>query len=277
MWPDKMVRLGKSLVQHGPLSNRAYLMDLDPADCPEIAPRLKNLAVQKGYTKIFAKVPDSLAKPFAEAGYQTEAFIPGFYRRQDGARFMGMYLEEKRSSCRNKELAQKVLRTSNKKRGSSGSSLAPGYRIRAMTPENIPAMAELYSLVFNSYPFPIFQPDYLEKTMQDNVSYFGVLCGENLAGLASAEKDMSSLAAEMTDFATLPGHRGRNLAGALLEAMGTHMTKAGIKTLYTIARSGSFGMNITFARAGFQYAGTLTNNTHIAGSIESMNVWHRTC
>ncbi|MDD2310679.1 MAG: hypothetical protein PHH91_13970, partial [Desulfuromonadaceae bacterium] len=38
----------------------------------------------------------------------------------------------------------------------------------------------------------------------------------------------------------------------------------------------SFGMNITFARDGYSFGGTLTNNTNISGSLESMNVWYKT-
>ncbi|HOM70936.1 MAG TPA: putative beta-lysine N-acetyltransferase, partial [Armatimonadota bacterium] len=48
-----------------------------------------------------------------------------------------------------------------------------------------------------------------------------------------------------------------------------------MKTAYTIARSLSYGMNITFAKQGYQYAGTLTNNTNICGHMESMNVWYK--
>jgi len=44
---------------------------------------------------------------------------------------------------------------------------------------------------------------------------------------------------------------------------------------YTIARALSAGMNVTFARAGYDYGGTLTNNTNICGQIESMNVWYK--
>ena len=35
------------------------------------------------------------------------------------------------------------------------------------------------------------------------------------------------------------------------------------------------GMNITFAKHGYHYAGTLNNNTNICGRIESMNVWYK--
>ena len=34
-------------------------------------------------------------------------------------------------------------------------------------------------------------------------------------------------------------------------------------------------MNITFARQGYAFSGTLYNNTNISGNLESMNVWHK--
>ena len=46
----------------------------------------------------------------------------------------------------------------------------------------------------------------------------------------------------------------------------------GIKTVYTIARAVSYGMNITFAKQGYVYGGAPFQNTHISGSIENMNI-----
>ena len=62
------------------------------------------------------------------------------------------------------------------------------------------------------------------------------------------------------------------LAGLLLGRMEIEMLKKGITTLYTIARAYSYGMNITFARSGYIFSGTLPNNTQIAGGLETMNV-----
>jgi hypothetical protein len=58
--------------------------------------------------------------------------------------------------------------------------------------------------------------------------------------------------------------------------MEKHMIDNNIITSYTIARAKSPGMNITFARNGYEYSGTLINNTQISGKIESMNVWLKT-
>jgi hypothetical protein len=57
--------------------------------------------------------------------------------------------------------------------------------------------------------------------------------------------------------------------------METKMKKEGILLAYTIARAISRPINGTFAKAGYQFAGMLTNNTNICGSLENMNVWYR--
>jgi putative beta-lysine N-acetyltransferase len=87
--------------------------------------------------------------------------------------------------------------------------------------------------------------------------------------------DKENRNAEMTDFATLPEHLGNGLAVHLLNFMEPEMQKRGIATLYTIARAISPGMNITFAKCGYIFGGTLINNTQISGSIESMNLWYK--
>ena len=73
----------------------------------------------------------------------------------------------------------------------------------------------------------------------------------------------------MTDFATHPSHRSQGLASFLLYEMEQEMTKRGIKTAYTIARSVSYGMNITFAKHAYTLAGTLINNTNISGASKA--------
>ncbi|MFO7981956.1 MAG: putative beta-lysine N-acetyltransferase, partial [Desulfuromonadales bacterium] len=77
---DVKEKLGKSDVQHGPFSNRVFLMKLDESDFPDIIQRLDALARSQKYTKIFAMVPAYARGAFAADGYVEEARIPGFYR-----------------------------------------------------------------------------------------------------------------------------------------------------------------------------------------------------
>lgn len=136
-------------------------------------------------------------------------------------------------------------------------------------------LSRVYQEVFATYPFPIDNPDYIRKTMRDNVVYFCILKGSDIISVASSEMDKESLNVEMTDFATLPEYRKNGFAAFLLEKMEDEMRYKGIKTSYTIARAMSYGMNITFSKLDYRFAGTLIKNTDICGHTESMNVWYK--
>jgi putative beta-lysine N-acetyltransferase len=273
---DRIETLGRSRIQHGKYNNRIYLMKLSRSDLPEILPQLDRLARNRSYSKVFAKVPESATPPFCRQGYRVEAIIPNFFQGAEDVIFFGRYLERERQQEKKPELVKKVLAAA-KARASSDMTphLPETFRMKRALPEDASAMAEVYRQVFATYPFPIHNPDYLVRTMKENVAYFGLWHGERLVALSSAEMDLAGQNAEMTDFATLPDYRGQGLATFLLAEMEADMNTRGIRTAYTIARAYSYGMNITFARNGYTFSGTLTNNTNIFGGLESMNVWYK--
>ena len=111
--------------------------------------------------------------------------------------------------------------------------------------------------------------------METHVEYFGCEVFGRLIALSAAEMDTENENVEMTDFATLPTWRGYTVSMHLLATMEETVRTRNIKTTYTIARSSSPEMNITFARSGYRYGGRVVNNTNISGHIESMNVWYK--
>ena len=274
---DRIENLGHSTIQHGPRSNRVYLMKLDRRDLPTIVAQLDDLAYRRGYTKLFAKVPADLAADFITRDYRQEASIPGFYQGKVGALFLSKYLDPARARPDDPNALAKVLALAHDRArsGQANCTLPEGLSLISCGPEHADEMSRVYQEVFPSYPFPIHDPAYLRETMTSHVDYFGVVKDERLIALSSAEMDLSGANVEMTDFATLPAHRGQGLARCLLQEMETAMVKEGIRTAYTIARALSLGMNITFARGGYCFSGVLINNTQISGAIESMNVWHK--
>ena len=162
-----------------------------------------------------------------------------------------------------------------KAKTSSPSIPSSKYDLRKAEPKDIDQICTVFSQVFDSYPFPIFDPNYIKKTMEEHVDYY-VACENNkIISVSSAEIDAENKNAEMTDFATLPEFRSQGIAQTLLQQMERDMKNKGILLAYTIARALSPGMNVTFAKQGYHFAGTLVNNTNIAGKIESMNVWYK--
>jgi putative beta-lysine N-acetyltransferase len=136
-------------------------------------------------------------------------------------------------------------------------------------------MSRLYRQVFDSYPFPIHDPAFLSSAMAADTRFFCIREAGRIAALGSCEMDPENGTVEMTDFAVAPGHRGKGLAGRLLVHMESAMTCRRMRMAYTIARSASPAMNITFKKSGYRFAGALCNNTHIGGRIESMWVWYK--
>src|SRR5690554_161635 len=267
-----------SLIQHGKLSDRIYLIKLAKEDYPEIIVVLDELAEKYNYTKIFAKVPADCKDGFLVKGYNEEAFIPTFYRGREGASFLGKYFSSSRAKEQHEETLKAVLQVAFKKAAAAQqnmTALPPGFSYVLAQQDDAVEIAQLYGAVFDTYPFPIDEPQYIINTMNKNSLYFCIRYKGKLAALASSEMDVAAKNVEMTDFATLPGYTGQGLASYLLHKMESEMQKRGLKTAYTIARAYSYGMNVTFAKRGYHYGGTLINNTNIGGRIESMNVWYR--
>ena len=271
---DSVTRLGNSLVQHGPANDRVYLMKLDRDDLPDIVDDMQRLGREQGYTKLFAKVPADAADHFTERGFVNEARVPGMRRGDTAACFMSRYLSRRRAVPSDPARLADVLEVAERK-SRKPVVAAPGPEVIRLGHDHAEALAGLYGEVFDSYPFPITDPGYIRESMDADVAFFGIEAEGMLVAASSAEMDMKWKCAEMTDFATLPAVRGKGAAGRLLARMDESVRARGIRTAYTIARAASYGMNTVFARAGYRFGGTLHNNTQIAGSLESMNVWHR--
>jgi len=241
----------------------------------EITAELIKMANQNGYTKIFVKIPQKMSEPFLLEGFQIEAMIPGFYTDNDSCVFLAYCLCKERAERKNLKQYRDILSLACSNRQTPKKRLPErAFKIRRCCKSDIPKMVNIYKVVFPTYPFPIDSPDYLEETMESHVYYYCVEYNDEMVALSSAETDIESQSAEMTDFATLPDWRGHGLSGHLLRFMESDLGHS-IQTAYTIARAKSIGMNITFARHDYIFSGRLTQNTHISGDIESMNVWYK--
>ncbi len=264
------------LIQHGKENNRVYLIKPGQTITKKVIDYIETLASENNYTKIFLKIPLSEQKEFINMGYTREGFIPRFFKGTEDCCFLVKYLDESRSKLIDKNEIESVISASlAKKTCSRKLSLPEGFEFQSLNPDDAENIASLYQKVFKTYPFPIFDPKYIQKTMSENIIYFGIKKNDELTALSSAEIDYDNLNAEMTDFATHKEYRGKNFSLYLLQKMEDKIRNLGIKTTYTIARSLSYGMNITFAGNNYNFGGILVNNTGIYGRIESMNVWYK--
>ncbi len=275
---DTTTRLDGAVIQHGKLNNRVYLMDIGEADTHELIRQIDTLAKLHEYSKIFASVPITKAAAFLQSGYIAEAKIPKMYAGKTTGLFLCKYLHAERKDEPFAQHYRMITTLANSKASNRPADLPDGVEMVKCTVKDVKEMAALYGEVFSSYPFPIDDPAFLKEEITTGRTIFaGISEGGKLVSLAAAElaADADKLHAEMTDFATASEKRGSGHAYHLLGFLEQELGKIGIKTAYTIARAASIGMNVTFARQGYTLSGRLKNNTDIAGTIESMNVWYK--
>ena len=268
---DSIETVYGSIIQHGHHNGRIYIMHLGTKDVPCLIDILDKMAVEKGYEKIFAKIPADRWKAFEEAGYIKEAIVPGFFNGIRDGLFIAKFFSRARQEAADPGNYGQMGRVSFT--GRRANAVVP--QIVACSPADALDLAAIYRRTFKSYAFPIFQPEYIERMMRKNGFYYCIRVKNSIVAAAALEIDSTCMACEMTDFATVPEYRGRGLAGSLLDRLDDEARLRDIKTAYTIARADSDGMNRVFLTRGYRYAGRLINNTQIDGRIRSMNVWYK--
>ena len=268
---DQVETIYGSLIQHGPHNNRIYVMQLNAEATTHLIPILERMAVDRRYRKITAKIPASRWKEFSAAGYHREATVPRFFNGRADGLFVAKFFSPLRQRP-GKRIEGPAL--PDRQENNLCPANAP-ISIVACRPSDADVLSRLYRQVFDSYPVPIDQAQYLKQAMRNNVAYFCIQVSQRIVAAASVEMNPVDQYGEMTDFATLTAYRGKGLAGKLLDRLHDKSRRQRLKTAYTIARSDSPGMNRVFEKNGYQFAGRLINNTQIGGCIRSMNVWYR--
>lgn len=264
-------------VYFSPLNQRIQVLEYEADDAEKMVASLADGAREAGFGKVFLKAPFHQKDKLEAAGMTAEATINGYFAGQPAV-VMSVFLNEDRRSRPFADEEAEILKTIRSRQADpSAKELPAKYEMAIARPADSLELALLYGRVFDSYPFPITDAEYLVSTMESNVVYRIVRDGVGeVVAAASAETDPKHRNAEMTDFATLPSQRGLGLAKHLLAALEDDMDERGIHNLYTIARARSAGMNRVFYNRGYDWTGTLVNNCHIAGQFEDMHIWCKT-
>ncbi|WP_242771946.1 putative beta-lysine N-acetyltransferase [Brevibacillus parabrevis] len=254
-------------------NRRVKLHEYDRTRISEYDELLKQVGTKSAATKLIVYGKKQDVGEWLARGYRQEGIIDGFFQGQN-AYMLTAYLTEERATSAAPELAEEILALSLAKAGPGEEKPLPeGYRMRPATEADAEELAKLYGLVFATYPTPMDDPAYIQKTMQEGTVYFVVERDGQIACAASAEVSERMGSAEMTDCATHPDHAGKGLLQPLFHALEHKMEEAGIYYLYTLTRAQSAGMNVTAAKMGYEYRGRLINNCTIFSGFEDMNIW----
>lgn len=271
---DLIENIHGSTVQHGPHNDRIYVQHLAPDQVGALLPELEQMVATRKYGKIFAKIPSTSWPQFQAAGYSIEAVIPRFYYGKTSCCFVAKFFYNRQRTDEDFTNLQTIIKDEKTLHNGAAGRISQ-FQVELCTTTDAEELASFYSTLFESYPFPVFDPGYLREIMGENVNYYCIRVENKVVAAAATESNRSEKYAEMTDFATVPDWRGKGLAACLLSHMNTEIRRSGIATAFTIARAASFGMNRVFRNCGYSYSGLLINNTQIGGEIQSMSVWYK--
>lgn len=154
-------------------------------------------------------------------------------------------------------------------------SLAEKYSMRYAIESDAPQMADLYKTIFETYPTPMNNPEYIVECMRKNVHFTVIEHNNKIVSACSAEIMSEFKSAEISDCATLPEHRGNSLLSTQFICLEKLMKEMKIKTLFSYSRALSLGMNLVNKKLGYRYGGCLIKNSNICGNLENMNVWYK--
>ncbi|PKM58152.1 MAG: putative beta-lysine N-acetyltransferase [Firmicutes bacterium HGW-Firmicutes-3] len=274
---EKVILMGRSKVQHGQHNDRIFVDDYKHALDPYLIDQLDLMVEDHEYGKIIAKTPKAAKIKFIRNGFDQEGKIPGFYNGKKACFFMAKYTNSDRKVVKNKDELTAIVQEAKKKISNINdlNTIKEGYNMKLLDLRDAKMIADIYDQVFKTHPYPIEDPSYIIDKMGHETLYFGLFKHDELIGVSACCVNFHEENVEVTDFAILPKYRGYNLSMHLMRKMETVMIAAGMKTAYTMTRSGSHSMNKIFGKSGYKYGGTLWNNNQISGGIESMNIWYK--
>ena len=276
---DTLEKINGAIVHHGEVHNRLYIIDTEQENWDTLIPDLENLARKKRYNKILGRVTANAKEVFESRGYEVEAEIPRLYNGAKTGYFIADYLEKERGFCSEQQLrtiesVKMVALAANNSGEDAHFSLPSNLHVRKMNKSDLQVFGSLHEKAFKTYSFPIHKTEYLLELLKKNHEFYGLFQGNELLVSAIIKIHESESNIEIVDFATHPNYRGQNLSYYLVQEIKKQTEQDNYKTIYSLVRATSYGLNITFSKHGFSFGGTLYNNTVIHNTMESMNVWY---
>jgi beta-lysine N6-acetyltransferase len=253
--------------------NKRIRVDRVRGDLSSLLTYVENKAASFPCEKIIIKAKEHQFSTLLEKGFVHEGIIHHYFNG-DRAHFLSRFLNKERRSSDYWSEEDAIL-SSVQNLGVRPIVKNDDHSILLAGCGEAAELASLYKEVFQVYPVPLQDPDYIKDVMEKGTIFVCICENNQIISAASAEIDETHHNAEVTDCATLPQYRKGGFMKSLITKLEEELLSRGIFCVYTIARSLSFGMNAAFHQLGYQYGGRLANNCYIYDKLEDMNIWEK--
>jgi putative beta-lysine N-acetyltransferase len=238
-----------------------------------IIKKSEEIAHQQKVEKLIFKGRSEDYFSLMESGFSPEAVVDRYFLGSDAYFFSKFYTAERQSND-HWITEDGIIHSIYELKASPERGILPSdYQLKKADASCAEELSKLYKQVFQIYPTPLHDPDYVKKTIKEGTIYFVFYYQGAIVSAASAEINSFYKNAELTDCATLTEHRKYGLMKIILQELEGELRKKGIYCAYSIARALSFGMNAVLFQLGYLYRGRFMNNCYIYDKLENMNMW----
>ncbi|RCX17862.1 beta-lysine acetyltransferase [Anaerobacterium chartisolvens] len=225
--------------------------------------------------KIISNVNIKAMKTFISSGFQIEGMIYGFFKGED-ALCVSYFLDSKRAASAEKDKEDAIIQRCMESKSSFKLKDMEDITMRDALRGDIFHMTELFKAVFETYPSPVFDEEYIKSNLNKTALYKVACIDGRVVAAASADMDKDNLNAEITDCATYPQYRGRGILSNLIYYLEQDLKERNFYCAYSLSRAINPGINMALCKHGYKYTGRMLNNCDICGSFEDMNIWSKT-
>lgn len=235
--------------------------------------RIIHFTSKQYLSKIICYCDTETIETFIKAGFEPEGKIEGYFKGTD-AFCMSYFINSNRKICSNYSIKESLVKEClNVHNTYINHRNKLKCLIRTATKNDINEMVKLFSTVFLTYPFPIYDEEYIKQSMNEKILYKVAVYDGKIISVASADMDSENLSAEITDCATLLDYRGNGVLSNIIYSLESDLKAKGFKTLYGLSRAINPSINFIFSKHNFNFSGRLVNNCNICGTFEDMNIW----
>ncbi|MBY6035917.1 putative beta-lysine N-acetyltransferase [Fictibacillus nanhaiensis] len=234
---------------------------------------MKDVISKNTFHKVIIKSRQEDYLYWLQKGFHYEGEFTGYFNGASAVAMCKYYSNERRNSNYWIEEDKILNDVTNLSKPTLYQPLPNGYSMRLADEQDAKGLADLYGHVFEVYPTPMDDPQYVLKMIRTGTLYCLITHENKIVSAASADVNETYHNAELTDCATLIEHRKYGLMKHLIDQLEKELFNRGIYCSYSIARALSFGMNAVFYQKEYQYKGRLTNNCKIFNKYEDMNIW----
>ncbi len=254
-------------------NKRLKVLDYKCENYSNMLKRLAWLAEANCFDKIFVKARQDDFQNFLSHGYMMEGILRYYFNGDDAyvlSRFSSAQRAESPDLVNESRLIEKIMYES---KPVPQRELPADIKIIKAGKEHISQLVYIYRQVFETYPSPLTNPDYIKSVMDRNVHFVLAMQEGEPVAAASADINQKYSNAELTDCATVPVLQGKGVMQFILQELEKILKQKNILTSYTLARAKSVGMNKSFFRLNYEYSGRLIKNCDIYGEFEDLNIW----